>query len=678
MDRHGKWLRRRIVASIATQTAETFAVAAVLTFIVIQWRTDEGPLTALFGSVVVAQIIAGARLGHAMRNNPLNYVFMRRYVDQPFSYSVARFHGEEEAHPVAEQLPGFAPVATIRDRNADPEPVFDVYHDPSRLVAASVSRASGAVSLISSLADGRLLVTDARLMPPHERLVMGLADDDSLEAVIATHRRAISARSDVVELASSAHQVVLDSLALEYDAYVSLGPMLSPFLDLEPQGKSRLRLVARIKRDELVELPTRLGPDRPAPASASPPSAQDAVVNEVAVPAKPSVQRDVTAPGANPIPEPVGPPALRVPQVIAPQIMAPPVAAPTMPEPQMVDVVAAAPVAEAPVAGAPEPQMVDVVAAVPVAAAPVVEAPEPPMVGVVADVPVVGDLASPDVPALLPPTANIAPPAFTTVEPDPPDLDATREPVTAEVPVVAVQPASPPTSAPPAEVPAVAKTSPIADTPTPPPAPAEAPLDLAAAIASLSTVSSIEPVAKPVVAESVGMVSHADPVVPVAAKPVVAEPVGVVSHAEPVAAAAVAEPVGVVSRTEPALAEAVAMVSIDVPEFVYEPPISNEAPARPPSPVPTPLAGHASEAPLPDFILQAPPASLAEAVVPAPDTAASLASPDDEPMLVANLGAALGRSEELSPTRPRLSAVIRANSAPHAAAQSGRRSRRKR
>ena len=74
---------------------------------------------------------------------------------------------------------------------AEPEPVFDIYHDPSRLVAASVSRASGSVSLVSSLADGRILATVARAMPPHERLVMSLADEATVESVIATHRRAL-------------------------------------------------------------------------------------------------------------------------------------------------------------------------------------------------------------------------------------------------------------------------------------------------------------------------------------------------------------------------------------------------------------------------------------------------------------------------------------------------------
>jgi hypothetical protein len=300
MDRHVKWLRRRMIASVAAQTAETFAVFAVLAFVVMQWRTDEGPLTALFWSVVVAQLVAGARIGHAMRNNPLTYGSMRRYIDQPSTYRVSRFQSEEQAHPAIERLPEFVPVATIWDEDADPERVFDVYHYPSRLVAASVCRASGWVSLVSSLADGRILVTGARSMPPHERLVMNLAEDDSSASVIATHHRAILARSDIVGLASSAHHVVLDLLAVEYDSYLALGPTLSPFLDLEPVGKSWFRLVARIKPAELAELPVRLGPDLPMPKAR------------------------VSAPGpATASAHPTVPTELSVPKIISPEITGP-------------------------------------------------------------------------------------------------------------------------------------------------------------------------------------------------------------------------------------------------------------------------------------------------------------------------------------------------------------------
>ena len=404
MDRHAKWLRRRIVASVATQTALAFAVVAVLVFALLQWRTGVGFLAAVFISLVVGQLVALARVVHAVRSNPLDYASMRRYVDIPFTFRVSRFEGPESAHPVADRLPGFEPVASIRDNAAHPEPVFDIYHDPSRLVAASVNRTTGAISLVSSLENDRVLMTNTSLMPPHERLVMTVSPKKSIDSLIDTHRRAISARTDVIELSSSAHQVVLESLAIEHESYVTVGAFLSPFLDLDPANSSRARLMAKIDADEFTRLPTRLGPDfakgdRGAPA------------------ARTGEARSATeeSPPSAPVPSGATNAQLTTPQVIAPQVIAPQITEPTM---TPADVVARdlarveAPVAEASTAPLPSDPLE--------ALSPEVSSVEP----VEATVPDLGDAPEPVA------EASAAPPGAEPVEQAEP-AEAAMDPVAA-------------------------------------------------------------------------------------------------------------------------------------------------------------------------------------------------------------------------------------------------------
>lgn len=304
MDRQVQWLRRRVVASIATQTAETFAAAAVLTFVIMRWQTNESALASVLAAIVIGQVVALARLAHALRTNPTTYSSMRNYVEQPFRYGVSRLHDEEAAHPTGRELPLFTASATITDADVGPQPVLDVYQGPSEMIAASVDRNSGAVTLVSSLEDGRLLVTGADATPPHERLVLAVSPRADIASVIETHRHAISERADVVELGSSAHQVVLDALEIEYDSYVGIGPWLAPFVDLGTARRSLFRLSTRIQTHELENLPDSLAADRtnhPAPpldrvTVQGPITARDAVPMPIPIAHEPIAHQPIVAP----------------------------------------------------------------------------------------------------------------------------------------------------------------------------------------------------------------------------------------------------------------------------------------------------------------------------------------------------------------------------------------------
>ena len=707
MDRHAKWLRRRIVASVATQTALAFAVVAVLVFALLQWRTGVGFLAAVFISLVVGQLVALARVVHAVRSNPLDYASMRRYVDIPFTFRVSRFEGPESAHPVADRLPGFEPVASIRDNAAHPEPVFDIYHDPSRLVAASVNRTTGAISLVSSLENDRVLVTNTSLMPPHERLVMTVSPKKSIDSLIDTHRRAISARTDVIELASSAHQVVLESLAVEHESYVTVGAFLSPFLDLDPANSSRARLMAKIDADEVTRLPTRLGPDF-AIGERGAPAARTGEARSVTEESPPSAREPSGATNAE----------LTTPRVIAPQVIAPQITEPSMTPADVVapDLARAeAPVAEASTAPLPSDPLealspeVSPVEQVQATVPDLGDAPEP-----VAEAPAAPPWAEPveqadPAEAAMEPVAAMSdtPPSGASVIHAIPDADAVGESVPASLVLTGA-------IALPAAVPAVvavaASELPFADSVSPTVEPV-----VAVAASELPIADSVSPTVGPVVAVATSELPIADSVSPavgpvVAVAPVVAMPVADV--VAPATAEHVAEvsgqnrdrslaqrPLSVPVRASSSLA-AYLLAPADIVADSLKTSVANERGAESddqvavvgepvtgqhPVVAPTPVAEQTAAESVPEYIAQAPPESFADAIVSAPDTPAALAAPDgagwpppaaDETMLVPDLSSALGRSEEPAGNRPRLSEVIRANT-PESSGPSGRRPRRK-
>jgi len=261
MDSHVKWLRRRVIQSVGTQSAVTFAGAALVVFAMAKWVLGAGVISAILASIVGGQLVVIGRIAHALRSNEFSYTSVRQQIDRPFGYRVSRFQGHEATHPNARQLPGFSPIAIVRDDKAEPASVIDICHDPSGLVVAAVDRSSGMVTLLSSIDGGRTLVSTTRRTLPHERLVVNAADGSGVPALIATHQRAIVGRSDIVQLKTSPHQVVVEWLATTHRATAVLGPVLTAFFDPEPAGASRSRLVARIETDQIGQLPVTLGPD---------------------------------------------------------------------------------------------------------------------------------------------------------------------------------------------------------------------------------------------------------------------------------------------------------------------------------------------------------------------------------------------------------------------------------
>jgi hypothetical protein len=275
MDRHVLWLRRRVLASIARKTAATWAVAFVVASVLILWRTSLETVGALAVAFVAAQLVAVARIVMAVRNNPLSYEFLRRYIDGRHRYTIFETDGDQ--HEIASELLGFYHVITVHDPEALPSPVFDLYQTADRVTTAAVSRVTGAVSLCSKVGDGRVLVTDSRVVVPHEGLVVNIAPGKHPALLIPSHHRALAGVPGGGVPEPLALKMMSRTLMLEHEAYSQLGPLLGSFLDLEPHRRSFGRLFAGIHPEELsrLGLPDRPGPDSsPAAASAHRPASQ--------------------------------------------------------------------------------------------------------------------------------------------------------------------------------------------------------------------------------------------------------------------------------------------------------------------------------------------------------------------------------------------------------------------
>lgn len=270
MDRHVLWLRRRIFASIAIQIGLIFLVAFAIAGGLLAWRTDAALMTTVPAAFVAAQALTIGRFVLALRNNPLGYDYLKRYIDSPYRLSALYLSGRP--HPESRELLGFHAVGVVGDPTADPSPEFDLFQTVDQGTTAAVSRASGAVSLFSQLCDGRILVTDSRVVVPHEGLAVNVGAGLHPSRLIPAHNKAITASAGGAIPQSDALDLFSRALTLEHTAYCQLGPFLGPFLNLEPKRRVLGRLVATVRGSELasrVQLNGQSTPPRTSPEPAS-------------------------------------------------------------------------------------------------------------------------------------------------------------------------------------------------------------------------------------------------------------------------------------------------------------------------------------------------------------------------------------------------------------------------
>ncbi|NNF54188.1 MAG: hypothetical protein HKN03_07060 [Acidimicrobiales bacterium] len=259
-----RWIRQYLSDALLASCIVTAVIGTLISFTYLTIHTAMEPVTALPWAVVLGQVIALTRLAVATTTNPLSYHYLSAYIYSPFQFrpmhpSDAGTEGPvfatEVDHPadVLEVLDGWklARTITVHDPMADPSPVFDLFHSRSGVVLAAVSHATGSLTLMTQLADGRILHTAALLVPPHPSIIVNtIADSPQKMAEAHTKLLALLTTLDITPIQTGV-RVFADVIAAEHAAYSDLGALLGSVLNIDRRVSPNLSYGVDI--DDLLE-----------------------------------------------------------------------------------------------------------------------------------------------------------------------------------------------------------------------------------------------------------------------------------------------------------------------------------------------------------------------------------------------------------------------------------------
>ncbi len=258
MDKHVRWLRRKILRDVLVRTVAFWAIVSLLiqTLVMLQ-RSPESTLSffdVLPWALLIGQFAAAVRLGVALVGNPLNYGYLKRFSQHPYRFVSTQTDGE--LHPVANEFAGWnlQRVVTVKDASTEEAPLFDVLQTPSKLVTAAIGRESGTVSLVSRLSDDRILLTTNLMIPPRESLVVNTVLEGDAMAIakahaVVTHQLGV----DGVTPMEAQPTIFRDVMQLEHRSYDDLGPFLGSFCNLDA-SRGAHRLMVNVQPDEVLHL----------------------------------------------------------------------------------------------------------------------------------------------------------------------------------------------------------------------------------------------------------------------------------------------------------------------------------------------------------------------------------------------------------------------------------------
>ncbi len=242
MDRSITELRRRILATVGRRLAGEFLVVVALLVAAGSAMGARSPLW-LPAAVLAAQLIVIAHLLAEIHAGPLPLAYLRPFVEHGITYRPVR-PDPAQMHPVTADLiaEGLIPVVGAATTDEDGV-VFDVLQSANQRVTAAVGRSSGTATVLSRLADDRILVTTALPVGPHPSLILNLHRGASARQLAAAHRaRLVEASDGGTPPITTTATLFTDTMDAEHEVYAALGPVVASLISLDPRRTRRLAL----------------------------------------------------------------------------------------------------------------------------------------------------------------------------------------------------------------------------------------------------------------------------------------------------------------------------------------------------------------------------------------------------------------------------------------------------
>lgn len=216
-----------------------------------------GRVLAVTVALLLAQVLTAARVGMALRFNPVKRSFLDSYTNS--TALVRTVKGDKTGGNVRPEVVAFFSKYNM-SRAGSIEVVTEVgtswshvFVSPDAYVLGAMRSGSPHPMIVSRLSDGRFLATTPQLVPPHESLVVNNVRHGDAHQLLETHVALLERlQGEGVSPVASDEEAIASILGAEHAAWRQLGPYLGSFLAIGTRWRPLL-LHTRIPADTILQ-----------------------------------------------------------------------------------------------------------------------------------------------------------------------------------------------------------------------------------------------------------------------------------------------------------------------------------------------------------------------------------------------------------------------------------------